>query len=160
VAAATTRAAPGTQLSVASFRAGGVSQDSAIAVSPAGGRVFVTGQSHGGPATGVDYKTVAYSAATGRQLWVSRYNGPANGLAGAYSVAVSPAGGTVFETGTGETGAGEYDATVAYRAATGRRLWASRRNGFASSVAVGPGGTTVFVTADTHHGYVTIAYRG
>jgi len=42
--------------------------------------VFVAGASYGGRATGVDYKTVAYSAAAGRQLWVSRYHGPGNML--------------------------------------------------------------------------------
>ena len=45
-----------------------------MAVSPGGSRVFVTG------ASGGDSETVAYSAATGRRLWVSRYNGPGTGL--------------------------------------------------------------------------------
>ena len=50
----------------------------AIAASPDGATVFVTGGSTGiGSAN--DYATVAYRAATGAQLWVSRDNGPGNG---------------------------------------------------------------------------------
>ena len=62
-----------------------------MAVSPDGKTVFVTGYSYGTTAGEVDYATVAYSAATGAQLWVERYIGPS--LQGfATSVAVSPGG--------------------------------------------------------------------
>jgi outer membrane protein assembly factor BamB len=106
-------------------------------------RVFVTGTSPS-PKTGYDYATVAYTAATGRQLWVRRYNGPPNAGLGAYSMAVVNAAGTaVFVTG-GET--------VAYGAATGRRLWASP--GGSNAVAVNHRGTAVFV----HAGGTVTAY--
>ena len=73
----------------------------------------MTGTSDG-RTTHADYATVAYSAATGRQLWASRYHGPANN-GGAHCVAVSPAGTRVFVTGWSE-GRTSYDyATVAYR---------------------------------------------
>ncbi len=49
---------------------------------------------------------------------------------------------------------------MAYRAANGRQLWASRRDGHESSLAVSPDGATVFVTAATSYGYATVAYRG
>src|ERR1041385_8231125 len=62
-----------------------------IAVSPDGSMVFVTGLSWGG-ASSDDYATVAYDAATGTQLWAQRYNGPNNGEADAWSVAVPPDG--------------------------------------------------------------------
>ena len=52
---------------------------SAVAVSPDGAKVFVTGVSYGSTSGG-DYATVAYDASTGAQLWVKRYNGPANGV--------------------------------------------------------------------------------
>ena len=100
-AAGATRAVPGAQLWVARYNGPASKQDGArsMAVSPDGGTVFVTGVSDGGPATGSDYATAAYSAATGGQLWVSRYNGPANGPDDASSVAVSPGGRRVFVTG-------------------------------------------------------------
>ena len=94
-----------------------------------------------------DYATVGYNAATGAQLWVSRYNGPDNGEDEASSVAVSPDGKTVFVTGYSYgTTAGEVDyATVAYNAATGAQLWVKRYispaiQGFATAVAVSPDG--------------------
>ena len=130
-----------------------------MAVSPDGRMVFVTGYTSSTWNAKSDYATVAYSAATGRQLWASRYNGPMN-LAN--SVAVSPGGATVFVTGYSQgrgTGQSDY-ATVAYSAATGRQLWASRRNGTESSLAVSPDGATIFVTAATSYGYATVAYRG
>src|SRR5262249_29457319 len=55
-----------------------------VAASPDGSRVFVTGS------TSDDYATVAYDAATGQQLWDSRYDGPTSGRDFAASVAVSP----------------------------------------------------------------------
>ena len=98
------------------------------------------------------------AAVPGTQLWVSRYNGPANGMDAADSVAVSPAGDRVFVTGVSQSRnarrGGDY-ATVAYSTATGARLWASRYNGpgndadAALSVAVSPGGGTVFVTGSS-----------
>jgi hypothetical protein len=77
----------------------GVDVAESLAVSPSGETVFVTGYSNQGTAAGFDYATVAYDAATGAQLWVSSYNGPGNGGDSAFSVAVSPSGGTVFVTG-------------------------------------------------------------
>ena len=142
---------------------------SSVAVSPSGARVFVTGMS-AGRATGLDYATVAYSAATGARLWVKRYNGPANDEDLASSVAVSPGGTRVFVTGDSQgVGSGSDYATVAYSAATGARLWVQRYNGpandsdSATSLAVSPGGTRVFVTGmstgrATGFDYATVAY--
>jgi DNA-binding beta-propeller fold protein YncE len=93
--------------------ASGWSSAQALGVSPDGSRVFVTGSS---PVTGTDeYATVAYSAATGSQLWVKLYSGPANSFAFAYAIAVSPNGSKVFVAGASATPTTGYDyATVAY----------------------------------------------
>ena len=71
----------------------------AIAVSPNGVMVFVTGDSDG--LSGYkDYATIAYDAATGRRLWLSRWNGPDNGPDVATSIGVSPDGVRVVVTGS------------------------------------------------------------
>jgi hypothetical protein len=137
----------------------------AIAVSPTGSKVFVTGSSQAG------YATIAYNAATGARLWVSRYSPRANSSEDAASVAVSPDGSKVFVTGSSSVGSSAFDyATIAYNTATGTRLWAKRYNSHGSnydlahSVAVSPDGSSVFVTgtsaADTPAAdYATIAYN-
>jgi len=121
--------APGARLWVARYNGGANSEGFAysmavsMAVSPDGSRVFVTGKSEG-RTTGYDYAPVAYSTATGGQLWVRRYSGAGNRADIARSVAVSPGGSRVFVTGESR-GRGTFEdyATVAYDAATGRRLW-------------------------------------
>jgi DNA-binding beta-propeller fold protein YncE len=145
-----------------------------VAVSPVGGTVFVTGASYRKSNTNPDYATVAYNAATGAQRWVRRYNGPGNGYDYATSVAVSPGGGTVYVTG-GSTGirSGADFATVAYNAATGAQRWVTRYNSpgnngdYATSMAVSPGGGTVYVTGYSQRtagseepDYATVAYSG
>ncbi len=67
-------------------------------------------------ASEADYAAVAYNATTGAHLRAGLYNGPANGHDLAYSLAVRPAAGTVFVTGTsaGADSGSDY-ATIAYR---------------------------------------------
>ncbi len=160
--------ATGAQLWVQRYNGPGNNTDTArsVAVSPRGDRVFVTGSSYGSGSS-FDYATVAYNAATGAQLWVKRYNGPANGIDGATAVRVSPNGGTVFVTGA-STGPNDYDyATIAYNAATGARLWVTRYDGpgqgLDSGQALAVTNKTVFVTGQstgtrTREDYATIAY--
>jgi len=167
------RAAPGARLWVSRYDgpSGGYDSAHAMAVSPDGSRVFVTGDSWGLRATGRDYATVAYSAVTGRQLWVRRYSGPGQRTDIPWSVAVSPDGSRVFVTGqsTIRPHSDAY-ATIAYDAATGRQLWLRRyqgpANGYseAAALAVSPDGRRVFVTGDSYSaggasgGYATVAY--
>src|SRR2546427_1969820 len=71
---------------------------SAVAVSPSGSKVFVTGTSDGGPSNS-DYATVAYYVSTGAKLWVKRYDGPGDSVDSASSIAASSDGSAVFGTG-------------------------------------------------------------
>src|SRR5207245_4287141 len=56
-----------------------------------------TGRAYDG--TSDDYATLAYSARTGSQLWVSLYNGPGNGYDLPFAMAVRPDGRAVYVTG-------------------------------------------------------------
>jgi outer membrane protein assembly factor BamB len=140
------------------------------ASSPDGSKVFMTCQSLG-TTSGEDYATVAYDASTGHQLWVKRYNGPANDFDASLAVATSAS--EVFVTGTsnGTTSGGDY-ATVAYDASTGAKLWVARYNGpgndwdAGTAVVASPDGSKVFVTGsstgttggDTAADIATLAY--
>jgi outer membrane protein assembly factor BamB len=103
----------------------------AIAVSPDGARIFVTGESHGLPDADWDYATVAYDAVTGAQLWATRYGAPTGHIEWAYDVIPSPDGSRVYVTGesTHAIGAPQLAATIAYDAATGRQIWVGRYDG-------------------------------
>jgi len=153
-------AVTGARLWVARYNGPGNGSDAAysVAVSPGGSRVFVTGGSRGAR-SGQDYATVAYSAATGDRLWVTRYNGPATYDDAARSVAVSPSGSTVYVTGGSNPGS----ATLAYSAATGARLWLVRHSDMLlAAVAVSPSGSRVYVTGLTGpfpNDYATVAHR-
>jgi outer membrane protein assembly factor BamB len=157
-------AATGAQLWVKSYRLRGRSNEAySVAVSPTGNTVFVTGTSGGATLAAAEYATIAYNAATGAQRWVKLYKSR-NG-ADASQVAVSPAGKTVFVTGSN---GGDSYGTVAYDAVTGAQRWAKLYQvpygGAARQVAVSPTGKTVFVTGysdDASGGsdYATVAYN-
>jgi WD40 repeat protein len=128
-------AATGTQLWVADYQGpGGFNNSfdsaSAVAVDPDGTVVFVTGDSDGPFQEQDDYATVAYAASSGVQLWASRYDGPQHSFDYAYDIGLSPDGTRVFVTGDSYGAGGTQDfATVAYDAATGAELWATRFDG-------------------------------
>jgi WD40 repeat protein len=159
--------ATGRQLWARLFRGLGDSRLRAIAVSPDGRIVFVTGSSTG--AAGHDvYATIAYSASTGRQLWLRTYTWP-GGYAEAMALVVSPDGTTVFVTGyndgflTGYPGGGS--TTIAYNAATGDQRWLSvfKGNNEVRDIAISPDGKTLYVTgrgysSASNWDYVTVAY--
>src|SRR5438132_1432660 len=72
--------------------------DYALAASPDGTKVFVTGGSFN-PTTYADFATVAYDASTGAKVWVKRFDGSGHGDDYAYAIAASPDGTKVFVTG-------------------------------------------------------------
>ncbi|MGO8956673.1 MAG: PQQ-binding-like beta-propeller repeat protein [Streptosporangiaceae bacterium] len=162
-------AATGAQLWVKGYRpfkGGGADYARSIVVSPSGKTVYVTGGIYGGGGEGSeDYATLAYNAATGRQLWVKRYTGGDNE---AYSMAVSPSGKRIYVTGA----SGPYYATVAYNAASGAQLWVNRYAGNGTvtlpgqALSVAVSRTAVFVTGyivtavGSIYDYVTIGYKG
>jgi len=135
--------------------------DDAIAVSPDGAQVYVSGYAIGQGAV-----TIAYAAGTGRQLWVSHSKGV--GLSG---LAVSPDGTTVYEAGSGRVSGRTYIAVIAYDAAAGRQRWlryyTTVKPAYAElgAVAVSPDGTTVYVAGDAGAAFpssfslIVLAYR-
>jgi outer membrane protein assembly factor BamB len=151
----------------------------ALSVSPDGGTVFVTGTSSptvyydhwGYPWPDLDFGTLAYDAATGAQLWTTYYHGgPGYPAEEAHDIEVDPKGRRVFVTGRAE-GATSFDfLTVGYDAALGTELWTARFDAAGDKhdrpidLAVGPGGTRVFVTglsgsiSSQDDDFVTLAY--
>jgi uncharacterized delta-60 repeat protein len=129
------------------------------------GNVYVTGRSYG-TGTSFDYATIKYSS-NGDTAWVRRYNGPADSLDGARSIAVD-AWGNVYVTGTSYgSGTGEDYATMKY-CANGDAAWVTRYNGpedstdWASAIAINDSGN-VYVTGysygiGTDLDYATIKY--
>ena len=113
-----------------------------------------------------DYATIKYDSA-GQQQWVSRYNGPANGVDFAEAVAVDSSS-NVYVTGESAGQGTRNDfATVKYNS-TGEEQWVVRYNGpanrddQANAIAVDASGN-VYVTGqsfDPNNGddYVTIKY--
>lgn len=132
-----------------------------VVVSPDGARVFVTGWSvDGETASGsrnTDYATAAYDAATGQELWISRYSGP-TGRDYAFEIGVTPDGTAVFVTGwnAGHGDTSNDAVTVAYDTATGSERWVARYDSAGGgsdatySLAVSPDGTRVFVAGHSY----------
>jgi len=154
----------GNQLWVARYDANDYDTAGAIATDSSG-NVYVTGSSYGS-GTDSDYATIKYSPA-GNQLWVARYNGPANDYDGASAVAVDNSG-NVYVTGVSQGSGSSWDyATIKYGPA-GNQLWVVRYNGPANSydsacaLAVDNAGN-VYVTGEsigigTEDDYATIKY--
>jgi hypothetical protein len=146
----------------------GVPEENALALSPDGTRVFMTG-AVAGTTSDFDYTTVALDASTGLKVWGQHFNGRANGNDFAVSVGVSPGGSKVYVTGRSEgaTTSGDY-ATIAYRASDGSQRWVRRYDGQANeydtpaALAVAPDGSRIVVTGQspgaTNDEYATVAY--
>jgi hypothetical protein len=163
-------AATGAQLWAARYSGaanrGGVADS--VAVSPSGPTVFVTGFAPNKAGSENNFATIAYDAAAGTRLWVTRYVGTATTNGVADSVAVSPSGATVFVTGDSQAGSSGAYVTVGYDPATGAQLWAARYTGHGSrgaiALAVSPSGNTVYVTgaifrAGSDFDAATVAYN-
>lgn len=131
----------------------------AIAMSPEGDRVYVTGGTDT-PDGGLNIATLAYDASTGDQLWLARYDGPRHDDSGK-DIATSPDGTRLFITGSSESQTRFDYVTIAYDAESGTQLWSRRepKGDFPGSLVVSPDGSRVFVTGTSNWGdYLTQAY--
>ena len=155
----------GNELWVARYNGSANDEDIATAVAvDTGGNVYVTGESVG-VGTSFDMVTVKYDA-DGNELWVAKYNGPANSADTATALAVD-AEGNVYVTGM-SVGIGTSSDFITIKYDTnGKQLWAARRNSYgdfdgASALALDKQGN-VYVTGrsvgiDTESDYLTIKY--
>jgi PQQ-like domain len=123
----------------------------ALAVSPTGSSVYVTGYLYNGDTFQEAIATVGFDANTGQQLWAVLVS-----LATSPDVTLSPDGRRVFVVGTiyganPEGGSYEHAATFCYDAVTGQELWSSQYHGsgadraIASRVAVKADGSLLYV---------------
>lgn len=135
----------------------GLDRANAIAVDNAG-NVYVTGESFDiGNLS--DYATIKYDA-NGNQLWVARYNSPANSADEANALVVD-AFDNVYVTGTSFGSNGTWDiATVKYNSA-GVQQWAARFEGphfdEANDIALDANGS-VYITGESSNEYLTVKY--
>lgn len=129
------------------------------------GNTYVTGWSTGN-GTVSDFATIKYDG-NGSQLWVARYNGPANGYDLAYALTLDNAG-NVYVTGWSQGNFTDADyATIKYDS-SGSQIWVARYNGpasgedKASAVAVDSAGNVYVTGSSTGNGtgadYTTIKY--
>lgn len=121
-----------------------------IVTSADGKRVYVVGYTHGEDGILLEYVTIAYDAATGTELWNTRYAGLGKGSL-PWGIIVSPDGRRVFVTGRSFGSDSKVDyATVAYDANSGQQLWEARYDdgayAGASVIDVSPDGSSVFVS--------------
>jgi hypothetical protein len=128
--------AVGNQVWVAYYDGPAKFDDRAYSVAVDGaGNVYITGRSIG-INTHYDYDTVKYDS-TGNQLWVARYDGPANRDDLATSLSLDSKG-EVYVTGYSDrNSSGERDyATVKYDT-NGNQLWVARYSGLEKSDNMG-----------------------
>lgn len=119
----------------------------AVAVTPNGARVIVTGYTEGLVGAADRSVTIAYSAVSGAHVWLRSFQGKAGSVA--YSLALSPDGSRAYVTGT-RVGVNLPVTTVAYDARHGAREWVARydRNGqLPTFTSVSPDGSRVYVSA-------------
>jgi WD40 repeat protein len=143
-------------------------QANAMAVSPDGSKIFVTGFTDRSKRLR-NIVTLAYSAKTGTRRWVRRYQGPGDSNNNAKAISLSPDGSRVYVAGYRSGYDGRDFETIAY-SSTGERLWRRGYNGpldgydQATAIGVSPDGTQVYVTGfrddvPYNRDYATLAYR-
>jgi len=131
-----------------------------IATSPDGSKVYVgTGNAGGDSIPEVQAGAVAYSAATGRQLWATTYTGPDQLVR--CTLAVSQDSPKIFTACTTDRSTAQY-LTIGYSAASGQQLWQAtyELGSFTSTAsAIVAGASSVFVTGTANGHLGTVAYQ-
>jgi hypothetical protein len=167
-------AASGSQLWVARYDGGQNQTPKAVATSPDGSMVFVTGYSQG-QGNDYDFATLAYDSGDGSTLWVRRDSSGLVNPTGLYlgehhPIGVSPDGATVYITGiTKDLESVNVDyATLAYATIDGGWIWTRTYNGpgnaddWPTALTVSPDGLSVLVTGVSWGGagndFATLAY--
>lgn len=125
---ATIKYAPtGQQLWVARYNGPAKADDKAWALAADRvGNVYVTGSSWGGSSES-DYATIKYDEA-GHEIWVARYNGPANSYDVAYALALDTPG-NVYVTGSSSGKSYKTDCVTLKYNGQGNLLWSALYNG-------------------------------
>jgi DNA-binding beta-propeller fold protein YncE len=119
-----------------------------VAVSPDGQTIYATG------GAGTTAVTVAYRAA-GTLKWAARYSSPYKGFAEGDQIVVAPSGSAVYVGGRESAPNKHVDiATLAYSAATGKRLWREQTLGGVPDIAVTPNGQSVIVDGSQNYTHI------
>ncbi|MFN2544414.1 MAG: PQQ-binding-like beta-propeller repeat protein [Actinomycetota bacterium] len=132
----------------------------ALAISPRGDRVVVTGELAAGASSDMwfQFGTVSLDGATGAQQWKSTYGAPNDYHTAAFATAFSPDAKRVYVTGSSITYGNNLGdmSTVAYDAESGNQAWAARYNqsGYdwdtGVALAVSPDSKAVFAAGTLH----------
>ncbi|MGH2753177.1 MAG: PQQ-binding-like beta-propeller repeat protein [Actinomycetota bacterium] len=153
-----------------------------LVVSPDGRTVYIAGISAGRDNSDLDYAVVAYDVGSGRELWVTRWDGIGKGNSDSpFAIDVNSRGDMLYLTGW-SYGEGEFNndyGTIAVDISgddAGRIVWSARYDGvgvrapdLASALTVSPDDKTVFVTGmsddveggppfEVNYGFATVAY--
>ena len=141
-------AATGKQRWLHYYRSAQLGLAESVAVSPDSKTIYATG------VAGTTAVTVAYRAA-GTLKWAARYTSPYKGFAEGDQIVVAPDGSAVYVGGRESAPNNHVDiATLAYRAATGQRLWREQTLGGVPDIAVTPNGQSVIVDGPQNYTHI------